>query len=102
MKHGPVSASFIVYPDFENYVSGIYHLSNNQSQPLGGHAVRIVGFGEDEHGEKYWKVANSWNKYWGENGYFRIRRGTNECDIESDVLSSHDTKAKWSGPGIGI
>jgi len=100
MKHGSVSATFTVYPDFENYVSGIYHLSNNQSQPLGGHAVRIVGFGEDENtGEKYWKVANSWNKYWGEKGYFRIRRGTDECDIESNVLSSHD-KATWSGPGI--
>ena len=34
----------------------------------GGHAVRIVGWGVDG-GVKYWKVANSWNPYWGEKGY---------------------------------
>ena len=28
-----------------------------------------------ENGTKYWKVANSWNPYWGEKGYFRIVRG---------------------------
>ena len=38
--------------------------------------MRIVGFGT-ENSVKYWKVANSWNPYWGEKGYFRIVRGTN-------------------------
>jgi len=27
---------------------------------LGGHAVKIIGWGV-ENGEKYWEVANSWN-----------------------------------------
>ena len=30
--------------------------------------------------------ANSWGQDWGENGYFKILRGVNECDIESFVL----------------
>merc|ERR1711934_1223129 len=91
MAGGPVETAFTVYGDFANYASGIYHhVSGNV---LGGHAVRIVGWGVDG-GNKYWKVANSWNPYWGEKGYFRIKRGTGECGIEDGVtFSAHD--AKW-------
>lgn len=91
MQGGPVECAFTVYSDFENYVSGIYkHTSGTM---LGGHAVKIVGWGE-EGGVKYWKVANSWNPYWGEKGYFRIVRGTNECGIEDDVVAAV-ASAKW-------
>merc|ERR1712217_795427 len=58
-----------------------------------------------ENGQKYWKVANSWNPYWGEKGYFRIRRGNNEGGIEDQVIGSAPD-AKWSkgsapGPSPG-
>jgi hypothetical protein len=33
-------------------------------------------------------AANSWGTYWGENGYFRIRRGDNACEIEQYVLAA--------------
>ena len=62
MAHGSVTASFDVYPDFENYKSGVYH-HVDKKKSLGGHAVRLVGWGV-EKGVKYWKVANSWNPYW--------------------------------------
>merc|ERR1712032_787093 len=39
-------------------------------------------------GVKYWKVANSWNPYWGEKGYFRILRGSNHCGIEDEVVGT--------------
>lgn len=94
MANGPVTASFTVYSDFENYAGGIYeHTSGSQ---LGGHAVRIVGFGT-ENGKKYWKVANSWNPHWGEEGYFRIVRGQDDCGIEGSVVAS-DSDAKWNYP----
>lgn len=54
MEGGPVESAFTVYSDFENYASGIYHKTSNQM--LGGHAIRIVGWGV-ENGEKYWKVS---------------------------------------------
>merc|ERR1711957_1120943 len=36
----------------------------------------------------YTDVANSWNPYWGEKGYFRIKRGGSECGIEDGVTFS--------------
>jgi cathepsin B len=48
-----------------------------------------------ENGTKYWKVANSWNPYWGEKGFFRIVRGKNECGIEDQVTGS-PSGAKWT------
>ena len=42
------------------------------------------GWGE-EYGIKYWILQNSWGPQWGENGSFRIKRGTDESGIESMV-----------------
>merc|ERR1711970_453241 len=83
-QHGPVQAAFQVYSDFPNYKSGVYtHVSG---QLLGGHAIRILGWGT-ENGTPYWLVANSWNTYWGDKGYFKIKRGSNECGIESGAVA---------------
>jgi len=88
---GPVETAFSVYSDFENYDGGIYkHTSGSMA---GGHAVKMVGWGE-EGGVKFWKVANSWNPYWGEKGYFRIVRGVNEGGIEDQVVGSA-ASSKW-------
>lgn len=81
-KNGPVEAAFTVYEDFLTYKSGVYYYQSGGE--LGGHAVKIVGWGT-LGGVKYWKVANSWNPSWGMNGYFLIRRGTDECGIEDEI-----------------
>ena len=60
----------------------------------GGHAVKITGWGVED-GTKYWKIANSWNPYWGEDGFFRILRGSNECGVEDQVTGS-PSDATWS------
>lgn len=81
-KNGPVEADFTVYSDFPSYKSGVYQ--RHSDEPLGGHAVRILGWGT-ENGVPYWLVANSWNTDWGDQGFFKIRRGNDECGIESDI-----------------
>jgi cathepsin B len=92
MDGGSIEVAFSVYSDFENYASGIY--THTGGSFLGGHAVKMVGWGV-ENGVKYWKIANSWNPYWGENGFFRIIRGVNECGIEGQATSS-STGATWA------
>jgi len=84
MKHGPVEAAFTVYSDFPLYKSGVYH--HVTGEELGGHAVKLMGWGE-ENGAPYWLVANSWNYDWGNGGFFRIRRGNDECGIESMIAT---------------
>jgi cathepsin B len=81
--NGPLEVAFEVYEDFLNYDGGIY---THQGGKLGGgHAVKLLGWGE-ENGIPYWIVANSWNTDWGEDGFFRILRGKDECGIESGVV----------------
>jgi len=78
--NGPCEGAFTVYEDFLTYTGGVYtHVSGGYD---GGHAIRILGYGVD-NGTKYWLIANSWNEHWGEKGYFRILRGSNECGIEN-------------------
>ena len=80
---GPVSVAFQVVDDFMLYKRGIYSSSKCKNGPSDvNHAVLIVGYGQaPETGKPYWIVKNSWGSSWGENGYFRIERGSNMCGI---------------------
>uniref|UniRef100_A0A0E0PKI3 Peptidase C1A papain C-terminal domain-containing protein n=1 Tax=Oryza rufipogon TaxID=4529 RepID=A0A0E0PKI3_ORYRU len=71
--------------DFAHYKSGVYkHITGGM---MGGHAVKLIGWGTTDAGEDYWLLANQWNRGWGDDGYFKIIRGTNECGIEEDVVA---------------
>jgi len=84
MTSGPLAVAFTVYSDFPTYKSGVYKKTSASGQALGGHAVEMVGWGV-ENGLDYWLIKNSWNEQWGDGGFFKIARGTNECGIENDV-----------------
>ena len=81
MAHGPFEVAFDVYEDWVSYKSGVY--TQTSDKYLGGHAVKLVGWGVLD-GTKYWKIANSWNEEWGAEGYFLIKRGEDECGVESE------------------
>ena len=84
-ENGSVEADFAVFEDFADYKSGIYqHVTGDY---LGGHAVKIIGWGVDENNVKFWIVSNSWNERWGEQGYFRILKGDDECGIETEAVT---------------
>ncbi|KAH0625216.1 hypothetical protein JD844_033494 [Phrynosoma platyrhinos] len=93
VKHGPMAVAFEVYADFLHYKEGIYHHTGLMDLfnpfELTNHAVLLVGYDSDPNtGEPFWIVKNSWGTSWGEQGYFRIRRGTDECAIESIAVAS--------------
>lgn len=86
MAHGPVSAGMFIVPEFEIYASGIFTGSFVYNDYIGGHAVKLIGWGV-EQGVKYWIVANSWNSEWGEQGRFRIEQGKDILGIENSVTA---------------
>lgn len=93
MTNGPVETCFSVYPDFPTYKTGVY-VWNGQGNVLGGHCVKMLGWGV-EGGKPYWLIANSWNDQWGDQGYFKILRGSNECGIESDINAGKVTSESF-------
>jgi len=82
MQNGPIQTGFTVYQDFMSYQSGIY--VHTWGSELGGHAVKIVGWGQ-QNGTEYWIVANSWGASWGMSGFFWIE--TNQCGISDDMFA---------------
>lgn len=85
-QFGPVSSGMIIYEDFLDWSGlGIYEW-DRKALSVGGHAIVIVGWGE-ENNKKYWIVRNSWGAEWGDNGYFKILRGSNHCEIEENCFT---------------
>ncbi|XP_063236239.1 dipeptidyl peptidase 1-like [Bacillus rossius redtenbacheri] len=90
LMRGPIAVNYEYHSDQYHYKSGVYHYTGVDDPSMEypyyvvNHAVLVVGYGVVEStGEKYWIVKNSWGATWGDHGYFLIRRGTNECGIES-------------------
>ncbi|CAG2104214.1 unnamed protein product [Medioppia subpectinata] len=83
MTNGPVVAIFDWWEDLEYYKSGVYHRVTDR--PIGQHVIKIIGWGR-ESGVDYWLVANSFGPKWGDHGFFKIRRGINECSIEQNII----------------
>eukprot|EP01127_Copromyxa_protea_P010573 TRINITY_DN2577_c0_g1_i1.p2 TRINITY_DN2577_c0_g1~~TRINITY_DN2577_c0_g1_i1.p2 ORF type:complete len:163 (-),score=34.34 TRINITY_DN2577_c0_g1_i1:6-494(-) len=85
VMQGPLDATFDVWGDFDDYQAGeIYEHKSGSYEGL--HSVKIVGFGV-KNGVDYWLVQNSWGEQWGDNGFFMIKRGVDECFFEALVYT---------------
>lgn len=88
VEFGPVSVSIdSSLASFHSYSSGIYS-DDSCSQSFLDHAVNCIGYGS-ENGIQFWIVRNSWGTSWGEQGYFRLLRGSNMCGIASSAIVAY-------------
>jgi hypothetical protein len=109
IDYGTAVGGFIVYNNFIHSdhgkfekTNGIYinsvdyttDLSINMKEPVGGHAICIVGWGVDTvsftdrdgnvyNNQKieYWLCRNSWSEKWGLDGYFKYAMYTESKDL---------------------
>jgi len=94
-RRGPITCSIDSSPlEQGHYVRG--KIVDTQVDPEGkpftdtDHIVGVVGWGVDA-GVEYWVVRNSWGRYWGDDGFFRVAAGKNVMLIESSCA--------WAVPG---
>ncbi|KAG5668595.1 hypothetical protein PVAND_016531 [Polypedilum vanderplanki] len=69
------------------YTGGIYDDDNCRGTV--NHAVCLVGYGTDNTTTPptdYWIIKNSWSNDWGENGFMKMKMGTNLCGITNYVI----------------
>ena len=95
-KLGPIVIS-VAAQGWGLYAGGVFHhdFSNSQDADI-NHAVVLMGYGTDEQtGEGYWLVRNSWGPRWGEAGYIRLYRE------DPAVSPDHDQCAMDVTPGDG-
>ncbi|PWU82902.1 putative cysteine peptidase [Trypanosoma cruzi] len=86
---GPLSVA-VDASSWMPYTGGV--LTNCVSKKL-DHAVLLVGY-NDSAAVPYWIIKNSWTTHWGEGGYIRIAKGSNQCLVKEGVSS-----ALVGGPG---
>ncbi|EFO91800.1 hypothetical protein CRE_07792 [Caenorhabditis remanei] len=94
----PVAVFFQVGTSFRNYRSGVltYEDDCRTGPEIHWHAGAVVGYGEDRdrygRSQKYWIVKNSWGTgQWGDDGYVKVIRGRNWCDIERGAVGAKMT-----------
>jgi len=100
--NGPMVVSFEPTDEFMYYADGVFVSGEekiHQEWQKVDHAVLLVGWGE-EGGQPYWLVQNSWGNTWGQLGYFKIARGTNDSGIESIAVSATVVKDERSTDAI--
>jgi cathepsin X len=80
-QRGPIACGIAVPDSLLNYTGGIFNDKTNNTYI--DHLISVVGFGVEDN-TKYWVVRNSWGAHWGEDGYFRLIRGVNNLNIETN------------------
>jgi cathepsin C len=95
-ENGPIMVAFEAPSDLYYYDKGVYTGPQPKEELQGeanvnkwqqtNHAVVAVGWGE-EAGVPYWVLKNTWGASWGDSGYFKIKRGSDECAMESMAVA---------------
>lgn len=96
VAHQPVSVAICVNPALMMYRSGVFDAECCTGL---NHGVLLVGYAEADHGGEYWRVKNSWGPAWGEDGYFKLKKGLGgegQCGVA--MMASYPVKDDGTNP----
>ncbi|KPI83691.1 cysteine peptidase A (CPA) (CPA) [Leptomonas seymouri] len=82
-QYGPISIA-VDASTWQLYTGGV--VSSCLSIEL-NHGVLLVGH-NDSANPPYWIVKNSWGTSWGEKGYIRLAKGSNQCMMKEFAVSA--------------
>jgi len=83
-ENGPLAVS-VNAALLQTYISGI--IIDPGCSTVVDHSVLLVGYGVSTVGTPYWIIKNTWGPNWGENGFFRLLRGSNLCGVNTFVVT---------------
>jgi len=86
VTYGPLSVCLDAGP-MQYYQGGIDNPTDCDPNAI-DHCVAIVGYGV-QNGTPFWRIKNSWGTDWGENGFYRLIRGTGACGINKVITIAH-------------
>lgn len=86
---GPISCGVDATQQLEDYTGGVFSQAGKNNL---NHEISVIGWGVTDEKEDYWVVRNSWGTYWGEEGFFRIKMGSDNLGIETDCT--------WGVPSV--
>eukprot|EP01051_Picozoa_sp_SAG22_P001394 SAG22_NODE_54_length_23787_cov_12.917511_7_plen_1084_part_00 len=89
MTSGPVQAVYSVFSDFATYTSGIYTRSDVAEGPTVQHAVKLIGWGQDEKGIKYWMAVRKHGTY--EHTQHTAHRKITHTHTHTNIHSTRET-----------
>ncbi|PWU84778.1 putative cysteine peptidase [Trypanosoma cruzi] len=81
--NGPVAVA-VDASSWMTYTGGV--MTSCVSEQL-DHGVLLVGY-NDSAAVPYWVIKNSWTTQWGEDGYIRIAKGSNQCLVKEEASSA--------------
>ena len=123
-EQGPISIAVDASQTWHKYQQGILTNCTLGKKPRLDHGVLLVGLGSED-GQRYWTVkksaaanpspfvrmlawltacrgallCSSWGVGWGEKGYLRIARGSNQCGLTSQpVIPQVDVSTPLPAP----
>ncbi|EFA82392.1 cell surface glycoprotein PsA precursor [Heterostelium album PN500] len=76
LQTGPIAISLLADDGFQSYSSGIYNCPTKYTSV--NHAVTLTGYDEATDS---WLIKNSWNTWWGIDGYIKLTAANDNCNI---------------------
>eukprot|EP00928_Gymnodinium_smaydae_P089977 TRINITY_DN73844_c0_g1_i1.p1 TRINITY_DN73844_c0_g1~~TRINITY_DN73844_c0_g1_i1.p1 ORF type:complete len:316 (-),score=41.83 TRINITY_DN73844_c0_g1_i1:136-1083(-) len=94
-KRGPIACAVHARnTPFNSYTGVPEVLVVNEAFNATTHQIVILGWGETREGLKYWIGKNSYGTLWGQEGFFKLRRGHDDLKLET-------TPCAWAVPSTG-